>query len=99
MNRKPYTYRIGWTEQNIYYYGVRWANNQRAPEKDLWIKYFTSSPSIPKLREKYGEPDLIEVRKVFESKHDARDWEWRVMKRFVRGAPNYINYISGKNIS
>ena len=90
--RKPYTYRIGWTEHNIYYYGVRWGNSQKEPEKDLWVKYFTSSTDIPILREKLGEPDLVEIRRVFVSRHAARYWERDVLARYVKHAPNYVNF-------
>lgn len=98
--RKPYTYRIGWTEHDIYYYGVRWGNSQKEPEQDLWVKYFTSSSDVPILREKLGEPDLIEIRQRFDSKHAARYWEKEVMQRFAKWAPNYLNYNSseGKNL-
>lgn len=92
MKRKPYTYRIGWTEHDIYYYGVRWGNSQKHPKKDLWVRYFTSCSIMPQLRETYGEPDLIEVRKIFESKHDAIRWERKVLNRLAQKSPNYANH-------
>lgn len=89
--RRPYTYRVGWTDQNIYYYGVRWGNSRTPPEKDLWIKYYTSSPAVQHLREKLGEPDLVEVRKEFDNTWAARYWEKTVIRRFARNAPHYTN--------
>jgi len=40
----PYTYLIGWTSTNKYYYGVRFAKNCNPSE--LFITYFTSSKHV-----------------------------------------------------
>ena len=76
---KPYTYLIGWTRLNKYYYGVRFAKD--CDPADLWVKYFTSSKNVKSLRETEGEPDIIQVRKTFVSKSDAIVWEKKVLKR------------------
>ena len=76
---KPYTYLIGWTEHKKYYYGVRFAKN--CNPKDLWITYFTSSKYVKEIRQMYGEPDLIQIRKIFENVYSARLWENKVLKR------------------
>jgi len=76
----PYTYHIGWTEQNKHYYGVRMAN-ECPPEDDLWTEYHTSSKCVQKFREEYGEPDVIEVRREFETREKAAAWEFKVLKR------------------
>ena len=76
---QPYTYLIGWRKQQKYYYGVRYAKN--CSPDDFWIKYFTSSPSVSAMRLLYGEPDIIQIRKTFLTKEDARIWENRVLKR------------------
>jgi hypothetical protein len=60
---QPYTYLIGWREQQKYYYGVRYAKNC-SPE-DFWTKYFTSSPAVLAMRLKHGDPDIIQIRKTF----------------------------------
>lgn len=75
----PYTYRIGWSNLNKHYYGVRYANDC-SPE-DFWIKYFTSSKTVHYYREIHGEPDIIEIRKIFNTKEQAIIWEHRVLKK------------------
>jgi hypothetical protein len=76
---KPYTYLIGWSNFDIWYYGVRYAKNCK-PE-DLWSIYFTSSKYVQEFRELYGEPDIIEIRKTFETVEKAQLWETRVLKK------------------
>ena len=63
----PYTYLIGWSHLNTYYYGVRFANNNKdiANPDELWVTYFTSSKYVSEFRELNGEPDIVEVRKTF----------------------------------
>lgn len=75
----PYTDLLSWTSLDKHYYGVRFS--KRCSPKDLWISYFSSSKEVKKYRELYGEPDIIEVRKVFESGDAARLWEQKVLKR------------------
>lgn len=61
MSYIPYTYLIGWTILDCYYYGVRTAKGS-TPE-DFWKTYFTSSKQVKKLRIQYGDPDVIMIRK------------------------------------
>jgi hypothetical protein len=75
----PYTYVIGWTHLNKYYYGVRYA--KKCNPSDLWISYFTSSKSVQRLREKEGEPDIKQIRKVFDNTKSAILWEAKVLRR------------------
>lgn len=75
----PYTYLIGWSSTNKFYYGVRFAKG--CLTEDLWTTYFTSSTSVKKYRDKYGEPDVIQIRKTFDDVSRARQWETRVLKR------------------
>jgi hypothetical protein len=58
----PYTYVIGWSSLQKYYYGVRYAKN--CNPLDLWVSYFTSSKRVAHYREKFGEPDIIQIRKT-----------------------------------
>jgi hypothetical protein len=76
---QPYTYLVGWSTINKYYYGVRFAKN--CNPLDFWVTYFTSSKEVKLLREQIGEPDIIEVRKTFQSKDQAFKWEQTVLKR------------------
>lgn len=74
-----YTYLLGWTKLNKYYYGVRYAKN--AKPEDLWVTYFTSSKYVKEFRMKYGEPNIIQIRKVFSEKKKAMLWEQKVLKK------------------
>lgn len=76
---KPYTYLIGWSSLNKWYYGVQYG--QSANPINLWTNYFTSSKYVKEYRELYGEPDIIEVRKTFSSKEKAIRWEFKVIQR------------------
>jgi hypothetical protein len=76
---QPYTYLIGWKDQQKYYYGVRYAKN--CFPGDFWIKYFTSSPAVTAMRFEHGDPDIIQIRKTFSTKEQARQWETRVLTR------------------
>ena len=91
--RKYYTYRIGWSDLDLYYYGYRGQGKYGSvePEDDLWVRYFTSSPGVAMIREKYGDPDIVEVRKKFSERRRAQYWESEVIRRIAYRHPNYIN--------
>jgi len=76
---KPYTYLIGWSKHNIWYYGVRYGQDCHPDE--LWQTYFTSSKYVERFRKLNGEPDVIQIRKVFDNKDAARDHERKVLVR------------------
>lgn len=76
----PYTYLIGWSEHNLWYYGVRYANST-IPENDLWVKYFSSSKYVKDIRKEFGEPDVIQIRKKFDCPNKALAWEKRVLSK------------------
>ena len=75
----PYTYLIGWSSHNTWYYGARWANN--CDPGELWVKYFTSSHHVASKRKEWGEPDVVVVRQRFVTGREARDWEFRLLRR------------------
>jgi hypothetical protein len=75
----PYTYLIGWTKHDKWYYGVRYAKH--CDPTDLWITYFTSSDYVRRFVEEFGQPDVIQIRKTFDAVDDARKWEERVLRR------------------
>lgn len=75
-----YTYLIGWSKFNFWYYGSRVANKSQ-PEDDLWKKYFTSSKYVKEKRKSYGEPDVIQIRKTFDDPIKAKEWETKVIRR------------------
>lgn len=76
-DRTPYTYLIGWSKHNKWYYGSRTAKN--CSPDDLWVSYFTSSKYVKEFREKHGEPDVIIVRKIFITIQECLDWERKVL--------------------
>ena len=95
IKTRPFTYLIGWTSLNKFYYGVRHARG--CSPKDLWTKYFTSSKEVQKYRALYGEPDVIQIRKVFETSEQALLWERRVLKRLnVARNDRFLNMHNGK---
>lgn len=94
---KPYTYLIGWSKENKWYYGVRFALN--CNPNDFWKKYFTSSKYVEESREQYGDPDVIQIRKIFNDRESAMNWEYKVLRRMkVVGDPKWLNMCAGKCI-
>lgn len=81
MNKRqqPYTYLIGWSQHRKFYYGVRYAKD--CSPSDLWVKYFTSSKEVAAMKTLYGDPDILQIRKVFSSKERAKIWENKVLRR------------------
>lgn len=76
---KSYTYLIGWSKQNKFYYGARWAKD--CSPVDLWKTYFTSSKHVKQYRQQYGEPDIVQVRKTFSEVNKCRLYEQKVLQR------------------
>src|SRR3990172_10349004 len=94
MNNIPYTYLIGWAQQNRWYYGSRFAT--KCHPSNLWQTYFTSSKQVKKFREQNGEPNIIQIRKVFTSIDKCREWEHKVLRRLkVVQNPKCFNKFDG----
>lgn len=95
----PFTYLIGWTSLNKYYYGVRYG--AKSHPSTLWKSYFTSSTYVKEYRELYGEPDIVEVRKVFEEGKDALEWERKVLLKILSSKNEnrnmWLNVAKGQN--
>jgi hypothetical protein len=88
-----YTYLIGWSSLDKYYYGVRFSKYSFVG--DIWKTYFTSSKIVTKFREEHGEPDIIQVRKIFNNKRKAILWESSVLRRLnVRNNERWLNAAS-----
>ena len=93
-SRNCYTYRIGWTHLNIWYYGAKYGK-ESDPTK-LWVSYFTSSDYVKKFRELHGEPDFIKVTKVFgDDTESCLVWETKFLTRI--DAANRDNFLNKKN--
>lgn len=82
----PYTYLIGWSNERVFYYGVRFAKGCHPDE--LWITYKTSSNIVKSFVKRFGDPDIIQIRKVFDHADLARNWENRVLKRINASSRN-----------
>lgn len=92
---QPYTYLIGWSKLNRWYYGVRFAKN--CNPTDLWVTYFTSSKHVKAFRIEHGEPDVIEIRRVFTNAEQAGNWERKVLLRINAAyAEKWINKSAAK---
>lgn len=79
-------------------YGARYAKTHKllykngAHPDDLWKTYFTSSDLVFSFRKEFGEPDIIEVRRIFQTVEDTLSWERKVLKRMkVRFSDNWLN--------
>ena len=93
----PYTYLIGWSEHQIYYYGVRFAKN--CHPNDLWKSYYTSSKRVKEFRKEHGEPDIIQIRKKFKCPEKAKLWEGNVLKKMnVKHRQDFLNITDTNNI-
>lgn len=105
MEYIPYTYLIGWSALNKWYYGVEYARKTKiANPTNLWTSYFTSSKLVSYYRAVYGEPDVIQVRTLFNVGSDlermerAATWEKKVLSRIKLVDPKWLNGRIGGNI-
>lgn len=83
MEYIPYTYLLGWSKQNKWYYGVQYGKSRVANPRNLWTTYYTSSKIVKSFRKLHGEPDIIEVRKTFATRQQAVLWEEKVLHRLA----------------
>lgn len=87
---KPYTYVLGWTRQDKWYYGVRYANN--CDPMDLWVSYHSSSVHVQLMREEFGDPDYIEIRRLFKTATQAKRCESKVQRKLnLRDNSRWLN--------
>jgi len=97
----PYTYLIGWSWLDKWYYGCRHVNSKRkiANPADLWVTYFTSSKTVKQFRKHYGEPDIIQIRKTFKTSEETLLWESKVLKKLnVINQDKWLNKSNNKAI-
>jgi len=82
---KPYVYWIKNNITGIKYFGVRWGNlrKKRTPIQDLGIKYFSSGP-LKKDFIKNPENFAIKIIATFDTKEEARDYEFEQNKKNIR---------------
>jgi len=97
-DRTPYTYLIGWSKHNKFYYGLR--HGVGCHPNELWKTYYTSSKYVKEFRELNGEPDIIQIRKIFISKEKACLWEHRVLKKMkAKDRKDFLNQTDNIAIS
>jgi hypothetical protein len=95
---KPYTYLIGWSELQKFYYGVRYASGCHPTE--FLITYFTSSVEVEKMITQHGLPDIVQIRKTFTDVHKARVWEHTVLRRLkVTKSDKWLNQTDNISIA
>lgn len=71
-----FTYLIGWRLQDRWYYGY----NSNDPSV-LWNPYKTSSYEVESFIQEHGDPDVIRVHRLFDTKEEANDYEVKFLQR------------------
>jgi hypothetical protein len=85
-----YTYLVGWSYLNLWYYGFRGAKN--CDPIELMVTYHTSSTRVHQLVKEHGTPDVIQIRKVFDTSEEAFLWESRVLRKMkVSSKREWVN--------
>jgi hypothetical protein len=74
-----FTYLLGWTQHEKFYYGVRYG--ETALPESVGTTYWSSSTYVHDFIKTHGNPDLIEIRKFFDTPIAAREWERNVLRR------------------
>lgn len=93
-DRVPYTYLIGWPEQDIWYYGARYRKG--CHPSDLWNPYKTSSKVVKDVVAELGDPPVRLIRRVFEQPNRSRNWESRVLTKLdAANSPRWLNKTNG----
>jgi len=93
----PYTYLIGWKHLDKWYYGVRFAKNCNPSE--LWKTYFTSSKHVKRFVKENGLPDIIQIRKTFDTSERAQLFEYKVLRRLkVTKNNKWLNVTANKSV-
>ena len=89
---KPYTYLIGWSKHNKWYYGCQYG--KKAHPDNLWNTYYTSSKRVKDFGKVYGDPDIVEIRLV-SSKETVIRCEERILTKI--GAAQSDIWLNGNN--
>ncbi len=80
VDRTPYTYLIGWSKLNKWYYGRRTGKN--CHPREFWTNYHTSSVEVNKFIRENGNPDIIQIRQIFTNIQFCKKTESRVLRHF-----------------
>jgi hypothetical protein len=87
----PYTYLLYNTVTRQFYYGVRYSRN--CDPSDFWVKYRTSSKRVAALIQEHGADSFVwEIRRTFDTRQQAQDWETRVLRRLnAKARKDFLN--------
>ena len=93
----PYIYHICWTKTKMHYIGIEYKNNINgiAHPSNIWNSYFTSSKYVKEYRNIHGEPDLIEVRKTFDTSVQSVMYEYKLLTKL--DAANNDSFLNKSN--
>ena len=90
----PYCYLIGWSASNMFYYGRRTAVGCSPDE--LMVSYHTSSGFVEDYIKIHGKPDIIQIRKTFDTAEKTAWWETTVLRRLNAAKhPRMLNDTNG----
>lgn len=92
-----FTYLIGWSTHQKFYYGSRYSKD--ADPSQLMTTYMTSSEYVKEFIELHGMPDIVEVRRTFDSVDECRQWEMKVLQRMkVVSSDTWLNRSAGPGL-
>lgn len=96
--RNCYTYLVGWSDKNMWYYGRRTAKN--CSPSDLFVTYFTSSKHVKRFISQHGIPDILSIRKTFgEDAQKCAMWESRLLNKInAKDNPIFLNKTNGDSL-
>jgi hypothetical protein len=99
MSTIPFSYHLFHKPTKMHYYGIRFAKN--CAPTDLWSTYFSSSPIVKALIDKYGVNSFTaEVRKIFTDGASALRWENKVLRRLnAASRTDWINRHNGGGLN
>lgn len=94
-DRIPFTYLIYCRPTGQYYYGSRYSKHCHPSQ--LWSTYYTSSKIVKQLIREYGKDAFdIKITRTFDSKEDARLWEYRFLCKVKASTnPVWLNQHNG----
>lgn len=95
MNYVPFVYLLKFLPTGELYYGSR--TGKKSHPADLWNRYFSSSKIVKKLIKEHGKDSFeYEIRKTFETKEEALEYEHRFLKRVnAKKNPKFLNKTNG----
>ena len=94
MTTIPFTYLLKFKQTGQVYYGVRYREGCNPSE--LWATYFSSSKVVKSMIAEFGKDCFdFEIRKKFNTKKEARDWEQKVLIRM--NAANHPKFLNRSN--